>query len=226
MSTEVAWEPATLSFQIALNKVAVQQLHASNNSATTAFTFKVKTTNPKRYSVRPNVGVMWPGETAQVTVQLPVQRELPPDMAKCKDKFQVLTLPLGGEHANELLALPSDERRVALTELWASDAVKDATVDKIRCTFSHDATRSDPIPEEGPVTPYSPEPAAPLAATPAPGGTRRAADEPLTVEGTPVPATTPSNATPTGNVEMPIVPAGASDELQRLLVREREAYAE
>ena len=39
---------------------------------------------------------------------------------------QVLTLPLTEEDANELLALASDERRAALTEMWASDAVKDA----------------------------------------------------------------------------------------------------
>ena len=69
----------------------------------------------------------------------------------------MLTLPLTEEHANELLAKPSDERRQALTELWASDAVKDAEVDKIRCNFSLDSTRSAPIPEEGPVTPYTPE---------------------------------------------------------------------
>ena len=44
--------------------------------------------------MRPLMGVLCDvlrctGESAQVTVQLPLQKELPPDMQKCKDKFQV-----------------------------------------------------------------------------------------------------------------------------------------
>ena len=58
---EVVWEPPVLQFTIALNKIVTQHLRARNESSSTAYTFKVKTTNPKRYSVRPNVGVMWPG---------------------------------------------------------------------------------------------------------------------------------------------------------------------
>ena len=81
--------PPTHTFPIALSKFSVQQLRASNASATEAFTFKVKTTNPKRYSVRPNVGIIWPGGDAKVTVQLPAMKEMPADLNKCKDKFQV-----------------------------------------------------------------------------------------------------------------------------------------
>jgi len=184
-SGECEWEPALLTFHVALNKVVSQHLKAKNNSSTTAYTFKVKTTNPKRYSVRPNVGVMWPGETAQVTVQLPLQKELPPDMAKCKDKFQVLTYPLSKEVADSLLSRPAEERRTALTELWASDAVKDAIVDKIRCAFALDTTRTEPIPEEevATPTPYSPEPPQ-TASTPAARFDTPAA--PAMVGGTPV----------------------------------------
>lgn len=57
----VKWEPSVLTFPVAINKVSVQHLRAFNNSTVTAYTYKVKTTNPKRYSVRPNVGVMFPG---------------------------------------------------------------------------------------------------------------------------------------------------------------------
>jgi hypothetical protein len=69
MATQVKWEPAALSFTIALNKVAVAQLSATNNSSDTAYAFKVKTTNPKRYCVRPNVGFVPKGQTAHVSVR-------------------------------------------------------------------------------------------------------------------------------------------------------------
>ncbi|KAF8413005.1 hypothetical protein HHK36_000977 [Tetracentron sinense] len=48
--------------------------------------FKVKTTNPKNYCVRPNTGIVLPGTTCDVTVTMQAQKEAPPDM-QCKDKF-------------------------------------------------------------------------------------------------------------------------------------------
>ena len=151
MSSPVKWEPACLTFPIALSKSAVQQLRASNSSATDTYSFKVKTTNPRRYSVRPNVGLIYPGQEATVTVQLPAMKELPADMNKCKDKFQVLTLKLEPTHAEHLRAMSADGQRSALTALWAADASKDAAVDKIKCAFAFDSSYRDvPIPEEEP----------------------------------------------------------------------------
>lgn len=48
--------------------------------------FKVKTTNPKKYCVRPNAGIISPGSACNVTVTMQAQKESPPDM-QCKDKF-------------------------------------------------------------------------------------------------------------------------------------------
>ncbi|KAF8380488.1 hypothetical protein HHK36_027975 [Tetracentron sinense] len=48
--------------------------------------FKVKTTNPKKYCVRPNTGVVLPRSTCDVIVMMQAQREAPLDM-QCKDKF-------------------------------------------------------------------------------------------------------------------------------------------
>lgn len=50
--------------------------------------FKVKTTNPKKYCVRPNTGVVLPGAGCEVTVTMQAQKEAPLDM-QCKDKFLV-----------------------------------------------------------------------------------------------------------------------------------------
>ncbi|KAF2315383.1 hypothetical protein GH714_039081 [Hevea brasiliensis] len=48
--------------------------------------FKVKTTNPKKYCVRPNTGIILPGTTCNVTVTMQAQKEAPHDM-QCRDKF-------------------------------------------------------------------------------------------------------------------------------------------
>lgn len=155
---ELTWNQSSIVFQITLGKTSSQLLSAHNTTSST-FAFKVKTTNPQRYSVRPNVGVVFPGEEAQVAVQLPALTDLPPDMHKCKDKFQLLTLPLFANEAADLQAMPPAARRAAITTLWAQERAKEATVDKLRCGFTLcDSTPAATIPEEeGPVTPYSPE---------------------------------------------------------------------
>ncbi|CAN6486736.1 unnamed protein product [Victoria cruziana] len=50
--------------------------------------FKIKTTSPKKYFVRPTTGIILPWDTVVVLVTLQAQRESPPDM-QCKDKFLV-----------------------------------------------------------------------------------------------------------------------------------------
>ncbi|KAG2567676.1 vesicle-associated protein 1-2-like isoform X4 [Panicum virgatum] len=50
--------------------------------------FKVKTTSPKKYCVRPNSGIVPPRSTSDVIVTMQEQKEAPPDM-QCKDKFLV-----------------------------------------------------------------------------------------------------------------------------------------
>jgi hypothetical protein len=66
---EVKWEPASLVFPVALSKTSISQLTASNTSSETTHVFKVKTTNPKRFFVKPNVGVVMPQQHTQVTVR-------------------------------------------------------------------------------------------------------------------------------------------------------------
>ena len=111
-TASVKWEPACLTFPVALQKSAVQELRATNATEET-YSFKVKTTNPRRYSVRPNVGIVLPGQVANVTVQLPAMKELPPDMNKCKDKFQVLTLRLDAEQVASFQGLSTEAQRAS-----------------------------------------------------------------------------------------------------------------
>ncbi|GLB37884.1 putative MSP (Major sperm protein) domain containing protein [Lyophyllum shimeji] len=54
-----------------------------------ATTFKVKTTAPKRYYVRPNGGRIEPGASVDVLVIMEALAEEPPPGTACKDKFLV-----------------------------------------------------------------------------------------------------------------------------------------
>ena len=66
------------------------------NATTAELAFKVKTTAPKKYCVKPNTGFVAPGATQIVHVIMQAQREWPADVAGCKDKFLVQSVASGG----------------------------------------------------------------------------------------------------------------------------------
>jgi len=79
--------PRELEFIFELKKqstCSVQLVNKSNSHVA----FKVKTTSPKKYCVRPNTGVVKPKSTYDFTVTMQAQKLAPPDMV-CKDKFLV-----------------------------------------------------------------------------------------------------------------------------------------
>jgi hypothetical protein len=78
-------EPQDLQFAFELRKqisCSLKLLNKTDNHVA----FKVKTTDPKKYCVRPNTGVVLPKSSCDVVVTMQAQKELPPDM-HCKDKF-------------------------------------------------------------------------------------------------------------------------------------------
>ncbi|KAJ8573334.1 hypothetical protein K7X08_009845 [Anisodus acutangulus] len=78
-------EPIELQFPFELKKQISCSLQLTNKSDDYV-AFKVKTTNPKKYCVRPNTGIVMPNSTCDVIVTMQAQKEAPPDM-QCKDKF-------------------------------------------------------------------------------------------------------------------------------------------
>ncbi|KAJ1287012.1 hypothetical protein BS78_03G397400 [Paspalum vaginatum] len=81
--------PRELQFTFEVKKqssCAVRLVNKSNEYVA----FKVKTTSPKRYCVRPNTGVILPRKTCEFTVTMQALRTAPPDM-QLKDKFLVQT---------------------------------------------------------------------------------------------------------------------------------------
>ncbi|KAJ8573328.1 hypothetical protein K7X08_009839 [Anisodus acutangulus] len=79
--------PTELKFPFELRKQSTCSMQLSNKTDQ-YISFKVKTTNPKKYCVRPNAGVVLPGSSCNVTVTMQAQKEAPPDM-QCKDKFLI-----------------------------------------------------------------------------------------------------------------------------------------
>ncbi|KAJ5191051.1 uncharacterized protein N7498_010036 [Penicillium cinerascens] len=94
MSVDVC--PPELGFKRPFNQEVCQilQLH---NPGREAVVFKVKTTAPKHYCVRPNSGRVEPGKTVDVQVLLQAMKEEPSADAKCKDKFLVQSVAVTRE---------------------------------------------------------------------------------------------------------------------------------
>ncbi|KAK3225001.1 hypothetical protein Dsin_004863 [Dipteronia sinensis] len=81
----ISVQPDELRFIFELDKQSFCDLKVANNTEN-HIAFKVKTTSPKKYFVRPNTGVIQPWDSCVIRVTLQAQREAPPDM-QCKDKF-------------------------------------------------------------------------------------------------------------------------------------------
>ncbi|KAF9431902.1 phosphatidylinositol-binding protein scs2 [Entomortierella beljakovae] len=88
--------------------------------------FKIKTTAPKQYCVRPNSGRVEPGGELEVQVQMQAMKEDPAIDFKCKDKFLVQSVAI------------TAEREQLNADLWPTverDAKDQIREKKIRCVF-------------------------------------------------------------------------------------------
>uniref|UniRef100_A0A1D1YRL1 Vesicle-associated protein 2-1 n=1 Tax=Anthurium amnicola TaxID=1678845 RepID=A0A1D1YRL1_9ARAE len=79
--------PEELTFGFELGKSCYCNIKVVNNTEHHV-AFKVKTTSPKKYFVRPNTRVVQPWDSQIITVTLQAQGEYPADM-QCKDKFLI-----------------------------------------------------------------------------------------------------------------------------------------
>eukprot|EP00798_Chlamydomonas_sp_ICE-L_P014746 gene14746-20794_t len=90
---QVEVTPATLQFKFQLNKQLLATI-SIKNPLDQRLAFKVKTTAPKTYVVRPSTGFVAPNSTAMVHVLMASQKDFPIDGQHCSDKFMVQTTPL------------------------------------------------------------------------------------------------------------------------------------
>ncbi|KAL4798847.1 PapD-like protein [Aspergillus venezuelensis] len=125
-------DPPELGFQRPFNREICQVLHLTNNNPE-AVVFKVKTTAPKHYCVRPNSGRIEPGKHVEVQVLLQAMKDEPSPDAKCKDKFLVQTVAVTQdmEYANvssifeKATRSAIQERKIRVTWLAPEDTPAD-----------------------------------------------------------------------------------------------------
>ncbi|XP_034583996.1 uncharacterized protein [Setaria viridis] len=101
--------PRELRFLFEVKKQSSCCVHLVNKSDQYV-AFKVKTTSPKRYCVRPNVGVILPLESRDFTVTMQAPKNASPD-PQIKDKFLVQTtvVPFGTADEDNVPAFFSKE---------------------------------------------------------------------------------------------------------------------
>ncbi|KAL1409623.1 phosphatidylinositol-binding protein scs2 [Vanrija albida] len=133
--------PNQLGFPRPLTVVVKRSLFI-HNPHSSPVAFKVKTTAPKQYCVRPNQGRVEPGENVEVQIVLQPLPADPPPHAKCKDKFLV-----------QSAFISPDEEMHSLPELWLTvEKGNKAAISeqKIRCIYlpAEDGSHPNGIPEE------------------------------------------------------------------------------
>lgn len=126
--------PEDLEFKFELRKtipVAVQITNVTSKRVA----FKVKTTSPKKYCVRPSHGFIEANSVKEVQVILQAQREAPSSYQKCKDKFLIQA------------AVVDNSVKDVNSELFDSMKSKDLDQVKLRVTMMPPAKPPSPVPE-------------------------------------------------------------------------------
>ncbi|KAF2269211.1 MSP domain-containing protein [Lojkania enalia] len=173
MSVEL--EPAELGFKRPFQH-EVSQILRLKNTHSDPVAFKVKTTAPKQYCVRPNSGRIEPGSDVEVQILLQAMKEDPPLEAKCRDKFLVQSVAVSADkeftnvasiwsHIEQTAKSSIQEKKIRVNFLPADDVT--ATPPKTNGA-SHREERSSLLPSPSPeaVTPQrglSETPAGPIS---------------------------------------------------------------
>ncbi|KAF7298982.1 MSP domain-containing protein [Mycena indigotica] len=115
-----------LGFHRPLTTLVKRSLTISNHNSQPV-AFKVKTTAPKLYCVRPNTGRVEPGQSVDVSVMLQPLKDEPPTGAKCKDKFLI-----------QSTLISPDKEAMSVQDIWSgSDINEEGKVhqQKLRVTY-------------------------------------------------------------------------------------------
>lgn len=139
MTTEqllLSIDPLDLKFPFELNKpvsTAFQLINKTDNHVA----FKVKTTNPRKYTVRPNSGIVLPRSRSNVTVTMQPQMELPPGM-QCKDKFLV----------QSVIVDPGSTAKDINPDMFNKSGVNDVEECKLKVIYVSPPRKPSPVPED------------------------------------------------------------------------------
>ncbi|VDN23581.1 unnamed protein product [Gongylonema pulchrum] len=141
--------PQELAFKGPFTDVVVCPMKLTN-TADRQVCFKVKTTAPKQYCVRPNSGFIEAGETVEVSVMLqPFEATNTEAFEKHKFMVQSAFTP-PGDHT--------------IDDVWKNLTSADLMDIKLRVVFEHPAAEVDSAGDKTPPPPRMPSPAKPNAA--------------------------------------------------------------
>ncbi|XP_065859296.1 vesicle-associated protein 1-2-like [Euphorbia lathyris] len=129
-------EPQELQFPFELRKQISCSLQLANKSDN-YIAFKVKTTNPKKYCVRPNTGVVSPRSTCDVIVTMQAQKEAPSDL-QCKDKFLL----------QSVVASPGATAKDVNAEMFNKESGRVVDECKLRVLYVAPPRQPSPVREE------------------------------------------------------------------------------
>jgi len=124
--------PEVVTFPPPLERVMSHIVRLQNTSTKDFLTYKVKTTAPKRYSVRPNLGVIAPGDTAEVQVILNYLKDPLPPNQKCKDRFQIQSIVTENSEFNDH----------TLKEFWKDIDEAKVKKQKLKCRLGNNIYQS------------------------------------------------------------------------------------
>eukprot|EP00195_Chlamydomonas_chlamydogama_P000528 CAMPEP_0202919824 /NCGR_PEP_ID=MMETSP1392-20130828/76531_1 /ASSEMBLY_ACC=CAM_ASM_000868 /TAXON_ID=225041 /ORGANISM="Chlamydomonas chlamydogama, Strain SAG 11-48b" /LENGTH=353 /DNA_ID=CAMNT_0049613283 /DNA_START=723 /DNA_END=1786 /DNA_ORIENTATION=+ len=126
--------PADLKFRFQLNKQLLANI-SINNSLDKRVAFKVKTTAPKKYVVRPSSGIVDGKNTVNIQVIMQAQKDYPTDFANCKDKFMVQTTIL------------ADHEQIEKDVTFNKESREDLKESRLRVVLEGPAAPPSPVPE-------------------------------------------------------------------------------
>ncbi|MCJ1388792.1 phosphatidylinositol-binding protein scs2 [Xylographa bjoerkii] len=167
MSVEL--DPPELGFRRPFSHEVTRILTLRNpNSDPVAF--KVKTTAPKQYCVRPNSGRIEAGQDMEIQVLLQAMKDDPPLDARCRDKFLVqsvgITADQDWQNIEKTAKSSIQERKIRVTFLPSHDSL----------TPQHNNVNGTHAQDEAPPI-YSPSPS--FGSPPPDAATPRTHDTPL-----------------------------------------------
>lgn len=128
--------PTELKFKFELKKQIPATL-VLHNPATHTVAFKIKTTTPKKYCVRPSTGFVLPQSKVPIQIMMSSQKEKPQDFDACRDKFLVQSVKLSEEEAGEPIS----------ANLFSKVGGKDVHEFKLKVLYTQASSMPSPVRE-------------------------------------------------------------------------------
>ncbi|KAG7401055.1 hypothetical protein PHYBOEH_003250 [Phytophthora boehmeriae] len=170
-NSSVILEPAdSLSFHLQPQTAPQAVLTIRNVADDRQIAFKVKTTRPLRYLVRPNQGLLGPNGSASIMVILQQKdcdellRLDPAERQLANDKFLVQSIYVDDSFYELVKTKSTKEMADELTNMWARTDKRSLSNKKLRCRFvqdGEDSGRPPSPPQRGSVSSSASSPAKP-----------------------------------------------------------------